>query len=202
MFAQLDGGNFEVRELERYCRISELGVHGRVDRVDVSDDGIRIIDYKTGTADSTASSYYVGTKLQLQLYMLSELKNAKNGGKKPVGLFYFPARVDFKTSDDEPPFALTGFVSESAAKESEGILGRCSRVPDDGFEKFLSYAEIMVESSKKKMREGFIRPAPYGKVCGYCKFGGMCGFDGEGRKPDYSRITAADIINIVSEEEK
>lgn len=96
MFSQLDGGSFSVSELEKYCRISELGVHGRVDRVDVSDDRVRVIDYKTGETDASLSSYYVGVKLQLQLYMLSALDSSGNGERKPAGLFYFPAMVVLK----------------------------------------------------------------------------------------------------------
>ena len=102
-YRQIKGSDFLVEQTE--TPISAEFFHGKVDRVDGTDKYVRIIDYKTGAIDDSATSYYTGQKIQLQLYM-SELK----GERVPAGVFYFPASVNYAT-DDEGRFRMRGFMN-------------------------------------------------------------------------------------------
>ncbi|MDE7086958.1 MAG: PD-(D/E)XK nuclease family protein, partial [Clostridia bacterium] len=65
MYLQLKNSAFNVEGVEKWCRVDLGGgysVGGRIDRVDVCGDMVRIIDYKTGTVDSSATKYYMGLK--------------------------------------------------------------------------------------------------------------------------------------------
>lgn len=75
---------------------NQLIVEGRIDRLDTYTEGdntyIKIIDYKSGSADFDLSDIYYGTKLQLMVYLDALMRNAKYFGMKeviPAGVYYF-----------------------------------------------------------------------------------------------------------------
>lgn len=199
MYERLASGGFDIDEIEKNCYIECLHVRGKIDRVDKKEDFIRVVDYKTGSIEAGVNEYYMGTKLQLELYANAVVERAKE--KKIAGLFYFPARVDFsRAEDDEDPFGLKGFVSDEGEIVSamEGILHkRTKRVSSGGFRSFLRYAEKMAQYGKRMIERGYIRPAPCDEACRYCKFKGLCGFDGEDRTSSFSALKTEDIIEIV-----
>ena len=68
MYEQLANSSFKVESAEYKCEVplfDGVKVFGRIDRVDVSGDLVRIIDYKTGSIDPSPAKYYMGLKLQL-----------------------------------------------------------------------------------------------------------------------------------------
>lgn len=81
---------------------------GKIDRVDVCDDYVRVIDYKTGSTKFSYAAVYYGRQLQLPLYMRSALSgvNADGGSRKAGGMFYFPFRA--RWSDDDGDLRLDG----------------------------------------------------------------------------------------------
>ena len=106
--AQINAGDFlpdraehcfdrSTKNAIRVDGFDDIWVKGKVDRVDVSNSGIRIIDYKTGTAGYSFKDLYNGLKLQLFLYLAAEMEDADyKGDKKPAGAFYY------KVQDPEP----------------------------------------------------------------------------------------------------
>lgn len=166
---------------------------GSVDRIDQNDQYIRVIDYKTGTISAKVGEYYVGRKLQTELYM-----SAVKGDKIPVGVMYFPASVSFKATEDER-FRMQGFLNA----DQEALLCGDKTLTDkeksrhfdaslkkstaghiiDGaiFGDFLDYAVCVSEKAKEEIEKGHISPSPLKRsegitACSYCKYGGMCGF--------------------------
>ncbi|MBQ8685649.1 MAG: PD-(D/E)XK nuclease family protein [Clostridia bacterium] len=188
-FRQIKNSEFIVEETE--MSVSTNDFHGKIDRVDTTDKFVRVIDYKTGSIDDSALSYYTGRKLQMQLYM-----SAIKGERVPAGVFYFPASVDY-SDDAVGKFRMRGFVNGDEAalrcgdknliegKQSEyfpAALGnnRSKRVMEErDFRNFLDYAIFVARQGCKELKEGYIAPTPYGESCGYCKYGGMCGFNRE-----------------------
>lgn len=187
-YRQVKNSRFKVQDTERY--VDSEFFHGKVDRVDSSEKYVRVIDYKTGSIDDSATSYYTGQKLQMQLYM-QELK----GKKTPAGVFYFPASVNY-SDEEEGKFCMKGFMNgdEEALlcgdihlteeKKSEYFPAalkngpRAKRVMDEQtFRDFLDYSILVARQGCKELKEGYIAPSPYENKCSYCKFGGMCGFD-------------------------
>ncbi len=189
-YRQIKNSDFKVEATER--KVSGEFFHGKVDRVDGTDKYVRVIDYKTGRIDDESASYYMGRKLQMQLYM-SELK----GERVPAGVFYFPASIDYK-GEDEGRFRMQGFMNgdeeavlagdKSLSKDAPTVKSEyfpsalknsaaTKRVMDgETFRDFLDYAVFVSRQGCRELKEGFIAPSPCEKGCEYCSYGGMCGF--------------------------
>ncbi len=214
MYEQLANSKFEVERTEWRCEIMLDGgvrVNGRVDRVDGCGDMVRIIDYKTGTVDSSATKYYTGQKLQLPLYL-----TAASAGRRAVGAYYFPASVEYKQKKDGV-FRLQGFmdgsdevvsVSDTTLKpkeKSEYFNAYLSGKNPDGamdnetFADFLQYSALIARKGAGEMLEGNIAPSPAEGACKFCKMGGSCNFavgiDGEERS--CRTVKCAEIAKIV-----
>lgn len=193
-FKQIKDSDFIVEETE--MNIATPDFHGKVDRVDGTDKFIRIIDYKTGSIDDKAVSYYTGRKLQMQLYM-----SAIKGERIPAGVFYFPAAVDYADTQDKR-FQMKGFLNGEAdallcgdktlqgEEQSQHFPAslennsRSKRVMDEEtFRDFLDYSILVARQGCKELKEGFIAPTPYSGSCDYCKYGGLCGFNKEKNTP-------------------
>ncbi len=209
IFRQIKNSSFRVEEVEK--SVSTKDFFGKIDRVDGTEKYIRIIDYKTGIVDDSATSYYVGKKLQMQLYM-SAVKN----DRVPAGVFYFPAQVKYQENGAER-FQMKGFLNgdEEALlcgdnnltedKKSEYFPAALKNsastrrvMASDEFCDFLDYSVYVARQGQKEMTEGFIAPSPYEGGCSYCKYGGMCGFNhdiGQARKE--SEAKPSEIVKIV-----
>lgn len=209
-YRQLALSAFRVRETEENVTLPALSLAGKADRVDASGEYVRVIDYKTGAVDDSATSYYTGRKLQLQLYLLA----AAQGGKA-AGAFYFPAADEF-SKEGEEKYRMKGFFSgedgvvslmDRTLKEGdksalfEGSLN--GKFTDKGmkqedFDDFLHYAYLVSAQAEDEMRAGNIAPSPYDGACSYCKLKGMCGFVGEPRKE--RAVSCGDIVRVVKKE--
>ena len=201
MFEQLKNSRFTVSTAESTCEIRlapDLKLFGRIDRVDECGDMVRIVDYKTGTVECSASKYYTGAKLQLPLYLL-----AVSEGRRAAGAYYFPAAVEYREKADGV-FRLQGFMdgSEDVVTASDTTLqpkqksayfdaylnGRKldGAMEKEEFAAFLEYSRLLAKRGAEEMLSGNISPSPAAETCKYCKMGGSCGFavgfDGEERK--------------------
>jgi ATP-dependent helicase/nuclease subunit B len=216
MYEQLKNSLFKVSGVETSAQVflDGLKLYGRIDRVDSCGDMVRIIDYKTGSIDSTASSYYMGLKLQLPLYLLSASK-----GKRAVGAYYFPAQVEFKDTADGA-FRMKGFMDggEDVVKSSDTTLkdkqkssyfdaylnGRKmeSAMTHEDFIDFLSYSSLVARKGASELIGGNLSPSPTEGACKGCKMAGCCGFavgtDGEERKT--LKVNCGKIAQIVRKE--
>ena len=208
VFRQIKNSEFLVEETEKTVATDTL--RGKIDRVDGTPNYVRIIDYKTGAIDDTPLSYYTGRKMQMQLYM-----SAVKGERIPAGVFYFPASVDY-VGAEEGRFSMKGFLNgdEDALRAGDITLTEDKKseyfpaslknnaqnkrvMPEETFRDFLDYAEFVARQGCKEIKEGYIAPTPYKSGCEYCKFGGMCGFNGEKQTPRTERaIEPAEIAKI------
>ena len=203
---QLIASRFRVRTTEEGVELTDVNVKGDADRIDDSDDYVRVVDYKTGRIDDSGAAYYTGRKLQLQLYLL-----AASEGKKPAGAFYFPAADPYKNADEEK-FRMKGFYSaeddvvtrlDPALGEGEkssvfaGTRGKFSdkAMPEEDFRLFLGYSKLVAEQAEEEMKGGNVKPSPYEKSCEYCKLLSLCGFTGECRKE--RDVSCKDVVKIV-----
>lgn len=190
-FEQLKNSRFAVAETERVCRLTldgGLSLHGRIDRVDVSGDMVRIIDYKTGSADSAAPLYYMGLKLQLPIYLLAAAK-----GRRAVGAYYFPASVTYE-SERDGVFRLSGYMDcsdevmlstqKDIAERQKSIYVNAyyrgqsidSALPEQEFGDFLKYSSLVARRGAAEMKEGNVAPSPAPEACAFCALAGSCGF--------------------------
>jgi ATP-dependent helicase/DNAse subunit B len=214
LYEQLKNSNFSVAGVEQKGEIwldDGIKLFGRIDRVDNCGEMVRIIDYKTGSIDSAASSYYMGQKLQLPLYLLTASK-----GKRAVGAYYFPAQIEYRDEDDGE-FRMKGFMDgcEEVVKNSDTTLkdkqksnyfdaylnGRKveSAMTTLDFADFLTYSTLVSRKGAKELMGGNVMPSPAEGACKSCKFFGCCGFtvgtDGEERKA--LKVNCSKIASIV-----
>lgn len=213
MYRQIKNSSFRFSEAECGCEVqlSNVKIYGRIDRVDESGDMVRIIDYKTGNIDATASKYYTGAKLQLPLYLLAVSK-----GKRAAGAYYFPASLEYKDKQDGV-FRLQGFMDGSdevvIASDStvqprmksdyvNASLGGSrseSAMSRSDFADFLEYSKLVADVGATEMLSGNIAPSPAEGTCRYCKAGGSCGVnlgkDGEERK--HKSVRCSQIAGLV-----
>lgn len=180
---------------------------GKIDRIDRCGDYFRVVDYKTGSFEVSAKSYYTGRKLQLELYLYAASRRGRM-----AGAYYFPARVSFSGEDKDSPFRMQGYtvgddrvvaMSEKGIEQGQksryidayfGKKGRKAMSEED-FEDFMEYSVLAARNFVRETRQGCIAASPYAGACDYCPYGGVCGFDGVPREAgptDY-----ADIVNAV-----
>ena len=171
----------------------EMVVSGRIDRVDIFDDFVKIIDYKSGGTRFDLSEVQAGAQLQLMLYMNALLKDPS---AKPGGVFYFNIdspilAVDEVLSPEERDarllreFRMSGLVladKDNIAGMDKGIKisGDSPVIPvslnKDGsysksssvasaeeFERLCKEVEGQVKGIGQRMASGAIAPNPYVK---------------------------------------
>lgn len=193
-YEQLKNSTFEVGGVESRCKVNLSGgvsVGGRIDRVDTSGELVRVIDYKTGTIDDSPSSYYMGLKLQLPLYL-----SAAAQGRRAAGAYYFPANAEY-SADGVGAFTLRGFMDGSEdvvkcsdttvqEKEKSAFVGAYlngrkldKAMTKEDFSDFLEYSKLLAERGAKELVSGEISPSPVDGACAYCKYAGCCGYDKE-----------------------
>lgn len=216
VYRQIKNSDFTVESTEK--SVNGEFFHGKVDRMDGTDKYVRIVDYKTGSIDDKAASYYMGRKIQMQLYM-SELK----GERIPAGVFYFPASLNYE-KNDEGRFRMQGFMNgnedailcgdKNLSKEQPTVKSEYfpsalknsaanKRVMDEQtFRDFLDYSVFVARQGCKEMKEGFIAPSPYEGGCKYCKYGGMCGFDQDVMKERKTPSIEPSAIAKIAKEER
>ena len=219
MFEQLKNSRFTVSTAESSCELRlapDLKIFGRIDRVDECGDMVRIVDYKTGTIDCSASKYYTGAKLQLPLYLL-----AVSGGRRAAGAYYFPAAVEYREKEDGV-FRLQGFMdgSEDVVKSSDKTVQEKERssyvdaylngnrkvesaMEREDFSAFLEYSRHIAQRGARQMIGGNCAPSPTAGACDYCAFSGCCSFDGGSQgERTVKKIKCAQIAQIAREEKQ
>ena len=89
---------------------NEVYLRGKIDRIDIFEDYVRIIDYKTGSISATLKELYYGKKLQLFLYgkVASKIFN-----KTLAGTFYLPIKNSIANEENIIPYKLTGFYQNN-----------------------------------------------------------------------------------------
>ena len=175
----------------KYPPISLLGgkvkLSGVIDRIDVSDDYCRIIDYKTGGVDASPAALFTGNKLQLYLYA-----SAVND-KKTAGAYYVKIKDEYSEEDAKATPLAAGVTlndenlvllqDEHFATEDKSEFipvkkknDRCNNLTSkENLENLKKYALILAENAAKEMMEGVIIPSPFKNACEYCPFSAVCG---------------------------
>ncbi|MCL1878168.1 MAG: PD-(D/E)XK nuclease family protein, partial [Defluviitaleaceae bacterium] len=153
----------------------ELVLSGRVDRVDISANQIRIVDYKSGSAKFSAADALNGVQLQLVLYM-NALLNRHENTTTPGGIFYFPVGNPIIDTNE----ILSDVDREDALFKAFKMSGMDVDDPAE-FTQFAQEVENKVKELGTRMTGGDIsaRPARFmsnkKNPCEYCNFSGVCG---------------------------
>lgn len=185
--------------------LSKKGIykmHGKVDRVDKYENYVRIIDYKSGNAQSksTDEKFYTGQNLQLYLYLNAFTAN----GDKPAGAYYYAVNDNFETENSSAVFMYGKTLGEeeiltatdlnfdgkdnytskfiSANKKitaNKGTAFSGQTVNGEVLNDYMKYAKLLAEQAVDNAIDGIIVPSPYEGACTYCEFGSICGHDAD-----------------------
>jgi len=124
---------------------------GKVDRIDMADNMVMVVDYKTGSnVKFSERDLANGTKVQLPLYLGMA---AREYNAVPHGAVYFPISAGYDR-DTKP----------------KGIFVDKHPIGD-----MMDYAGQMVDLAAKHMSDGYIQCSRVdANVCGYCVYGALC----------------------------
>lgn len=203
VFGNLVGTKLPAIEID--AKNGKKYISGKVDRIDRYNDYIRIVDYKTGEAEdkSKAEKLYYGNNVQLYLYANAFLDDKT----KLAGVYYYKVNDKFSDSEDKQVYfgntLLNDDVIESMDsriktenqskafkikytinKQNErGISTKAGLISEKHLNSFVKYAKLISTTGANEMAEGNIVTSPCASngtsSCDYCKFGGLCGYDGE-----------------------
>lgn len=180
-------------------------LRGRIDRIDMAGNLVRVIDYKTGSKGYNLAAILNGKDLQLIIYMIAVNDDRKN--LEPIGAFYISLKDEIESfgdsiSDDakiaaslDKKFALDGILldkdgkaltlmdRDSDGKKSPIVVGRRNyKISEEDFKNLTAYIKNMVKDLVKDIKAGKINLAPLREdknksACTYCDYKGICKFD-------------------------
>ena len=197
-FSNREGARFNPIELEVDDR--KVYVEGKIDRVDyLKDDGVRVVDYKTGKEKVSIDKMKGGYKIQLMVYLESVIDEKHT----PDGIFYF------NISDE-----LTELTDISKEKEHDTIQKNKDKIMLDGlyvngenggksyasskgiseeeFQEIRDSVKIAMRDIAKKIIDGDISITPMKTTnsteCTYCDYKAICKFDISNDGNEYNYI--------------
>lgn len=178
----------------------EVELQGKIDRVDATDEFVRVVDYKTGSQSFGYTGVYYGTKLQLPIYLRAAVQST---GKRPAGMFYFPFKtrwtLDPATNLLDGPFngdeaclvkLDRGFQEEgkrrstvlkASGERKNGVFSlrtRAAALSAERLYRLTDYATEAATAAVEEMREGVVAASPLTEngrsACGLCDFRPCC----------------------------
>ena len=180
-------------------------LRGRIDRIDMAGNLVRVIDYKTGSKAFNLAAILNGKDLQLIIYMIAVSDDKKN--LEPIGAFYISLKDEIENFGDsiadevklaaslDKKFALDGILldtdgkaltlmdRQSNGKTSSIVRNRKSyKISKEDFAKLSDFIKTMVKDLIKDIKAGKINLAPLREdknysSCTYCDYKGICKFD-------------------------
>ena len=183
---------------------------GKIDRVDVYKNNVRVVDYKTGRMTFTLSDTLVGLNMQMLLYLYAFIKNgdALVSNPKPAGILYMPAKTSKKTK----LLRMNGLISNSdevriaMEKENAGrfvpkfTANSDNYISAESFDLIFSKIDELILKMGDTVRSGkFTSTATDGaniKACAYCDFSPICRSSNKEHKVSecYSNSEVIDIL--------
>ena len=174
---------------------SAMKLIGKIDRVDVWNGYVRIIDYKTGTKAFKLSDVIFGLNLQMLIYMYALLKSPESNyfGMNPAGILYMPSSKKLGNDelcmnglllkDEEVLLAMEKenngeFVPKIKFNKDGSIADTQSHVEKDVFKTVFDYITYLMQKMGREIKSGNISASPIDdsakSACKYCDFASIC----------------------------
>lgn len=161
---------------------------GKIDRVDVYKNNVRVVDYKTGKIVFTLSNTLAGLNMQMLLYLYAFIKNGNKlvDEPTPAGILYMPASKTNKTktlkmngliSDDTE--VATAMEKDNAGHFVPKLSDKSeSHIDKEAFELIFKKIDELMLKMGDTVRSGSFDANPTDganiKACSYCDFASIC----------------------------
>lgn len=195
--------NFKTVELEKKIQLenffqNNIGLSGKIDRIDEYLNYFRIIDYKTGNSSVNYKNVYLGEKIQLLIYAKAISKLIQ---KQCAGVFYFPVKNEFS---EKYSFKMKGFfkkdtdivlamdktlspennvstvfdckISGSKKNKESGNI-ELGKNGTENLENMIDYVVDLSNTAIKEILDGNIKPAPLSSDFEKYKYKNFFNFD-------------------------
>ena len=200
----------------------EMQLRGSIDRVDIFNDYVRIVDYKTGTKVFKLPDILVGLNLQMLIYLYTVVRgdNEYLNSKLPAGILYMPSKRDF---GDPKVLSMNGLIlldkdiMEAMDKDGKGVYIPKHPFKADGtvgarsssfaepelFTETFNYIELLLKKMGQAVHSGNLNADPVDGVdssaCKYCDFSSICCFEKEERKSADKNLSSTDVLELLKE---
>ena len=206
-YVEMDFGMRGAPPLTVSTSFGDVHLRGKIDRVDLYNGYVSVVDYKTGKESGSLDNVYFGKKIQLYVYLSAVSKNL---GVKPAGAFYanigsgFTAKgADYSYKGSalaEPEVAIafdaglaegagdtvkSDVVPVSLKREKSGELTVKGGLSAEQFAEVIDYVRKLIGGCLEEINAGYAEKRPLGSACKYCSFLGVCGGAPEGAEREF-----------------
>ena len=196
---------------------AEMLIEGSIDRVDIWNGYVRIVDYKTGTKKFKLSDILVGLNLQMLIYLYSILKGKSNEFNQliPAGVLYMPSTRE----KEDKKLTMNGIILDNECVASamekdnageyipklkydkEGNVSEKSYISGDAFQTIFKYIEKLIGDMGEDMLNGKADANPMDTsvdACKYCDFYSVCCIE-DMQHQKAEKLDNAEVIKRMSE---
>ena len=219
--ASLTGMHIAGSEVGFRHELGSITLTGRIDRIDLSDDGfLRVVDYKSGNSSFDLCRLYYGLSIQLMIYLIAAMEIVP--GCTPAGGFYMNVSLPFipsdKTESDRmKELRMNGFAlaDADAAASMEKTVGKLTTIKltlnPDGIpygssafsraelDSLMRHCEKLAQNAVSSILSGKleVNPAEYGGTipCDYCEYFAVCRREDSGRS--LPKLSQTEILNNI-----
>ena len=212
--------NFNESDTTRTIDDVKIDLVGRIDRIDLSNDGkyFLIIDYKTGKATLSLQKIFYGLNLQLVIYLSAAKNLAEIGGREEGAMLYCLLKIlsgrgrndSEATEDGNAELKMHGLVRvDDEIKNAVDSTGdfvdfaKKNLVSRADFQTIIDYAEKILDVTAEKILSGCIevKPAKFSAeedACKYCLYSALCTFDRAVHEILTSTLKDSEVIESMS----
>jgi len=198
----------------------KISVEGVVDRMDIWNGYVRIVDYKTGSRKFRLPDILVGQNMQMLIYLYAIVKKGAFADNKPAGIFYMPSRRDLNNTGMRMDGLAVENLETANAMESENAgefvpplkynkegeihyHSKNSFIPETDFQTVFKHIENTLYKMGDKLSHGDFAVNPVdgldSPACKYCDFASVCGIEDKVVECVNS-VSNREVIDIIRKE--
>lgn len=197
----------------------KIGINGSIDRVDMYNNYIRIVDYKTGSKKFKLPDIIYGLNMQMLIYLYALIRGQQKPDSDAAAILYMPASRDIK----DEGLSMNGLIQADASLNSameknnngefvpkllytqKGEISKKSNSYIDAkdFSEIFNHIEKIMRKTGNLISNGDISVSPINgresDACKYCDFKAICNID-EAEILKVPDLDNSEVFEILKEE--
>lgn len=166
---------------------SKVVLDGKIDRVDVFENNVRVVDYKTGKLKFELSDTLYGLNMQMLLYLYAFIKNGNKlvDNPKPAGILYMPAKTSANSKLRMNGLIISDEnVRNAMEKDNNGEYvpkykdGSSDYADNEMFDLIFNKIDKLIKNMGSNVLAGKFAANPtdgvHSDACKYCDFSSIC----------------------------